>query len=108
MKIVIAGGSGFLGHELIKHFNQDAVQIVILTRQPNYKDGSIQYIQWLTPNSTPENYIEDADVIINLAGVSLNEGRWTNGKKEAIYASRMQATKELFRLVNRLTNKPKT
>ncbi len=47
-------------------------------------------------NSQPEEHVEGADVFINLAGVSLNSGRWTDERKKAIVESRLSSTKKSF------------
>ncbi len=52
--------------------------------------------------------LENTDVFINLAGVSLNDGRWSKKHQETIYQSRMNATNELVRIIGALQNKPST
>ena len=39
--------------------------------------GKIKYVKWLEEGAAPENEIGSADGFINLAGVSINDGRWT-------------------------------
>ncbi|MBQ0140908.1 MAG: TIGR01777 family oxidoreductase [Kurthia sp.] len=106
MKIVIAGGSGFVGRALSQFFLHQEHEVFILTRGQSYKNGGLQYIQWLQENAEPEKHLQDADVFINLAGVSLNEGRWTEERKEAIFKSRMSATAEINRIIEKLNPKP--
>ena len=54
----------------------------------------------------PENEIGSADGFINLAGVSINDGRWTLEHQKRIYDSRMIATEELIRIIEALPEKP--
>lgn len=108
MKIVIAGGSGFVGKQLTNLLLQNHHEVIILTRQRKKSNGAIQYVQWLDEHANPVAEIGSADVIINLAGVSINDGRWTKQHQEAIYNSRMEATHELLSIVAQLTNKPST
>lgn len=106
MKIVITGGSGFIGQHLTKNLIKHGHEILILTRGPSHRSKSIQYIQWLTNGASPEVEIKEADAYINLAGVSINEGRWSNKQQEAIYNSRMESTRELIRIIKILPKKP--
>lgn len=83
MKIAIAGGSGFVGRALTDELVKNQHEIVILTRGQQKIDSNkpIQYVQWLGKDSHPEDHLEDTDVFINLAGESLNSGRWTKERK---------------------------
>ncbi|WP_411954917.1 TIGR01777 family oxidoreductase [Alkalibacillus sp. S2W] len=110
MKIVIAGGTGFVGQHLVDHFSSKDDEIIILTRNPNkyQSDHNIHYIEWLTPNGQPELEIGYADVFINLAGESLNSGRWTEERKERILESRMTTTRELIRIMGAMQQPPHT
>lgn len=110
MKIAIAGGSGFVGKALTKELISHHHEVIILTRGSNRYDpiNQIQYVQWLTKDSHPEDFLQESDVIINLAGESLNSGRWTEQRKERIVSSRLQAVDALLALINKLDQKPKT
>lgn len=107
MKIVIAGGTGFVGKKLTKYLQADGHEIVILTRATSKHENGINYVQWLQDGSRPETELGEVDAFVNLAGVSLNEGRWTKKQKKAIYTSRMDATLEIVRIMERLQKKPK-
>lgn len=108
MKIIIAGGSGFIGKKLTEYLVERGHEVVILTRGEGRVSQNITYVQWLTSEATPEKEIGNADVFINLAGVSINQGRWTMKHQKEIYISRMDATDELLRIMQALPNKPKT
>ncbi|MGJ7922829.1 TIGR01777 family oxidoreductase [Neobacillus sp. LXY-4] len=106
MKIIIAGGSGFIGQKLTNILLGAGHQVVILTRQKKRAEGNLSYVRWLVEGSNPEHEIESADAVINLAGVSINDGRWTATHQKQIYESRMTATEELLRIVTALPEKP--
>ncbi|TSJ66947.1 TIGR01777 family protein [Allobacillus sp. SKP2-8] len=108
MRIMIAGGTGFVGRRLIDHFRNPENMIYVLTRQPEkHKDEPyVKYIEWLTPDSQPEIPIQHVDVCINLAGESLNSGRWTEERKRSILESRMTTTREFIRVMDALKEKP--
>ena len=96
MKIVIAGGSGFIGKMLTDLLLAEGHTIVILTRKDREPAGKVQYVRWLEKGASPEKEIGNADAFINLAGVSINDGRWSESHQKQIYESRMTATDELL------------
>lgn len=106
MKIVIAGGSGFIGQKLTDILTQAGHEIVILSRVNKKNQKQITYVKWLQHGTHPEIEIQNADVFINLAGVSINDGRWTKEHQKQIYDSRMIATAELIRIMKTLPKKP--
>lgn len=108
MNIVIAGGSGFIGNALIEHFCKRGDHLYILTRNKQNKNNSafVTYIEWLQQDSTPEKYLKNIDVFINLAGESINSGRWTEKRKKRILSSRIKATSQCLTLIKKLENKP--
>lgn len=107
MKIAIAGGSGFVGTALIDELLKENHDIYILTRHPEKfkKQTNLTYIGWLTEEATPEMHLEGLDVFINLAGESLNSGRWTPERKRRIVESRIEASKEMNRIISILPSK---
>jgi len=106
MKIVIAGGSGFIGKKLTELLLEKGHDIVILTRKAQQSNSRVTYIKWLQHGACPEKEINGADAFINLAGVSINDGRWNESHQKQIYDSRMKATHELLRIIAALTVKP--
>ena len=107
MKVVIAGGSGFIGTKLAKSMKEKGHEVIILTRsKEKHLDGHYEYVEWLNEGAAPEVSLHNAQIFINLAGVSLNDGRWTAKQKNLIYESRMNATNELYRIISKLNPKP--
>lgn len=109
MKIAIAGGSGFVGKEITSHLLQKGHEVCILTRETGTKQKSpgVTYVQWLNDGNTPETELDGIDCFINLAGESLNSGRWTKKRKEQIKESRITAAHEMVRILKKLKRKPK-
>ncbi|HWO95739.1 MAG TPA: TIGR01777 family oxidoreductase [Bacillus sp. (in: firmicutes)] len=95
MKIVIAGGTGFVGKALVTFFSAHQHDIWILTRHPRPSSEGVHYIEW----EHAPSIVQEADVVINLAGVSLNSGRWTEEKKNAIFESRISTTEKLVKMM---------
>jgi len=106
MKIVIAGGSGFIGKRLTDNLVGKGHEVVILTRKEKIQSKVVSYVNWLKEGATPEKELGNVDVFINLAGVSINDGRWTAKHQKQIYYSRMTATEELLRIISILPQKP--
>lgn len=107
MKIAITGGTGFVGRELTRLLLDRGDEVVILTRKPKAPSGKITYVEWLTKDAVPERQLEGIDAFVNLAGASINDGRWSEEQKKLIYTSRMDATNELLRIFHKLAQKPK-
>jgi uncharacterized protein (TIGR01777 family) len=107
MRIAITGGTGFVGTALTEALLQVGHEVFILTRNiPTSKQSGVHYITWLTKDSRPETELEGIDVFINLAGESLNSGRWTEARKERIYNSRIHCTREVIRILKEMNQKP--
>ena len=81
-------------------------EIAILTRGISKHENGIDYVQWLQDGARPETELGEVDAFVNLAGVSLNDGRWTKKQKKVIYTSRMDATLEIVRIMEALQKKP--
>lgn len=109
LHIVIAGGSGFVGDVLQKQLLSDGHQVTVLSRNPLkvHETERLKAVGWLTEESQPEKELAKVDAIVNLAGESINGLRWTRKKKERIVKSRMEATGEIIRLIQRMEQKPK-
>lgn len=98
MRIVIAGGTGFLGSALAASLGNDQHDIVILTRRPGgSRAAGIQFEPWTPDGSTGKwaGVIDGAGVVVNLAGESIAAKRWTEAQKKRILDSRVNATRSL-------------
>lgn len=92
MKIVIAGGTGFLGEPLVRRLAARGDDVTVLTRNPAKVEVG-RGVQW--DGRTQGAWAEDvaaADVVINLAGENISEGRWTAERKRRLIDSRLHAT----------------
>ncbi|QOR67082.1 TIGR01777 family protein [Cytobacillus suaedae] len=109
MNIAIAGGTGFVGTALTNYLISKGHNVFILTRNVNNKKEqhpNLHYVKWLSPDSTPEAELTSIDAIVNLAGESINSGRWTTDRKKRILASRINATEKVIDLISSLSKKP--
>ncbi|WP_433631378.1 TIGR01777 family oxidoreductase [Chryseobacterium cucumeris] len=103
MKIIIAGGSGFLGENLEKYFTAKGNHVYILTRNPQRKNEIYWDAQTLGEWKTS---LESADVLVNLTGKSV-DCRYHEKNKLEIYSSRINSTGILQKAVDECSEKPK-
>lgn len=103
MKIVIAGGSGFLGKLLQTYWRTKGYMVYVLTRNPQ-KEGDVYWNATETGEWT--TILEGADVLINLTGKSV-DCRYTYLNKRAIFQSRIQSTVLLRETLAQLENPPR-
>jgi uncharacterized protein len=99
MRIVIAGGSGFLGRPLAAALAADGHDVVTLTRGEGPRRGQTRSraVAW-TPNGETGRWaaeIDGAGAVVNLAGESIAGRRWSPAHKRRILDSRVQATRSL-------------
>lgn len=119
-KIIIAGGTGFIGEAMTRYFNKEN-EIIILTRKIsnsktnrnnysliNYSDlPNVKYRQW--DGKTLGDWakeLEGSEIIINLAGKTVN-CRYTEKNKKEIFDSRTNATKVIGEAISNCAVPPK-
>ena len=108
MRIVIAGGSGFLGHALTKHFVSAKHDVVVLSRSSKSVTLNARAAAW-TPDGSVGLWareIEAADVVVNLAGAGIADKRWTDARKQELRDSRTLSAKSLAEAIRASTRKP--
>ncbi|AJQ94970.1 TIGR01777 family oxidoreductase [Gynuella sunshinyii] len=98
MKVLITGGTGFIGSTLTKKWAKDGHHVTILTRQQLTNRETIRYVSTLDDINSEEIF----DVVVNLAGYSLFQRPWTKSVKQEITDSRIVTTKALVALNQRL------
>ena len=106
-KLIIAGGSGYLGRTLSTYFQKQGYAIVVLTRHHRLDQQGIRYVKW---DGKALGYwvkeLEGATALINLNGKSV-DCRYTDANKELIYDTRIDATHVLGEAIRSLTHPPK-
>lgn len=104
-RVLITGGTGFIGARLVQALVAAGHHVTVLTRNPRNAEALSHPVRIVT---TPEQ-IHDADrfdAVVNLAGEPIANGPWTARKRARIIASRIEMTRALERLIARLDHKP--
>lgn len=100
MKVLMTGGTGFLGTALRRRLELDGHSISCLTRTQREPQGATAFfVNEAVPDLPPH------DAVINLAGESV-VGLWTPAKRRSIYDSRIDGTRALADWIERSTEKP--
>ncbi len=106
MRVVIAGGSGFLGRALTDRLRPGST-VQTLTRRP--QPGRQDEIAW-TPDGSVGKWsrvIDGADAVINLAGEGIADRRWTVARKAALRDSRLRSTASLVAAIDAVATPPR-
>ena len=117
MKIIIAGGTGFLGSPLAEMYAEDGHDVRVLTRSlesgvtrhdPGTGVPGISRVGWKADGSTGSwtAVLEGADAVINLSGESLASRRWSAEAKKRFRESRILATRGLALAIRGATTPP--
>lgn len=113
MKIVLAGGTGFLGQPLARVLTARGYDVVILTRaSPHVQHG--RAVVWnpdgnaVRPGEPWAREIDGADAIVNLVGENIGASRWTSRRKAILRESRILSTRRLVAAVRAATCRPAT
>jgi uncharacterized protein (TIGR01777 family) len=104
MRIVLAGGSGFLGQAWRDHLARQGHDVVrLVRRQPLSSDES----RWDPYRGRVDrSVIEGADVVANLAGAPIAHWPWTAAYKDTLRDSRVLTTRTLAEAVSTSVRKP--
>ena len=105
-KVVIAGGSGFLGQALAASLLADGYEVVVLSRN-NQRSLTGRLVKWDAQNlDSWSQQLEGALALFNLAGRSI-DCRYTQKNKQLILNSRLASTQVLGEAIKRCDNPPK-
>jgi len=101
MRVLVTGGTGFLGVPLCRALRGAGHTVTVLTRDPGHQGAPAA--GWEAVDAA----VQDADALVNLAGEPIAGGRWGARRKERIVASRVDSTRTLLRAVAAAGRRPK-
>lgn len=109
MKILITGGTGFVGKQLSSRLIEEGYEVTILTRSLKREKGASSGISYLEGDPTKkgpwQESIRNHDVVINLAGASIFS-KWTEEHKKAIRESRVNTTRNIVEGISTSPERP--
>jgi len=106
-KVVVTGGSGFVGGALVKSLVQKGYVVLVVDKFPPREEISgSSFMQIDTEKEGfPEGFFEGVYGVINLAGAPIAK-KWTKEYKDAIYFSRIETTKHVVDGMRSANQKP--
>jgi len=105
MRVLIAGGSGFIGTELVRQLREDSHDVRVLVRRQPANESEINWAP--SAGVLDSGIIETTDAVINLSGASVGRLPWTRRYRDEILSSRIAATSALTDAMARSKKKPK-
>jgi uncharacterized protein (TIGR01777 family) len=106
MKILITGGTGFIGSALTRSLTEQGYEVTVLSRNPDSVEKicgpgikALNNLNQLKPEDTFQ-------AIINLAGAPIFDARWSDARKQIIRDSRIGLTRQLVASMARMAVKP--
>lgn len=105
-KVVLAGGTGFLGQSFARHLQSQGVEVVILTRSAPEERAGIRYVQWdgRTLGAWSAE-LDGADAVVNFTGKSVN-CIYTLANKQEIIRSRLDSVRVMDEALITLNKRP--
>lgn len=102
--VLISGGTGFIGSALTKSLGSRGFRVKQLVRSVPKSDDQVQWNP--AAGQVDPQAIDEADIIVNLAGASIAGGWWTENRKKQILQSRLDVTSTMARAIVESSNKP--
>jgi hypothetical protein len=106
MRVLVTGGTGFIGQRLCRALAASGHEVTALTRSPSRQPAiaGVAYDRWDGGwTRAPQGY----DAAVNLAGEPLVGKRWTPGQKRRLVESRVDGTRRLVETFGALAARPR-
>jgi uncharacterized protein (TIGR01777 family) len=98
MRVLVTGGTGFIGRALVGALRERGDEAVVMSRRAG--TGAVGW-------DVAEREVEVADAVIHLAGEPIADGRWSEARLELLRDSRVQSTERLAGAIARASRKPR-
>lgn len=106
-RVILAGGSGFVGHALAPVLVANGYQVVVLGRGAAHRKDHVEYLQW--DGKTPGGWassLDAAEAVVNLTGKNIN-CRHTPENRREIIRSRVDSVRVLGEAIGQSATPPK-
>jgi hypothetical protein len=100
MRVMVAGGTGFVGGPLCQALRGDGHTVLVVSRDPSH--AGQRAISW---DAVPVA-VNDVDAIVNLSGEALAAHRWSGAQKMRIIESRVDTTRALVDAMGAAQSRP--
>jgi uncharacterized protein (TIGR01777 family) len=100
MRVLLTGGTGFIGDPVARALRAAGHDVTIVSRHPGYVTGKA--IPWDGVRAA----MRETEAVVNLAGESLADARWTAARKRAIVDSRIESTRALVDAIAAASPRP--
>jgi uncharacterized protein len=111
MKILMTGSTGLVGSALVKELQQNGHTVCRLMRpETKGEDGRLTDgfdVRWNPETGELGGAAVGAEAVVNLAGASIVDGRWTAERKEVLRRSRVETTRALVNALARMASRPR-
>lgn len=96
--VLVMGGTGFLGNNLVTHLSHNHYRCIVKTRHPkkHIDSENVRYIAHFSDIN------EKIDVVVHLSGIPVSEGRWNSSFRREIVDTRVRPLMNLKRWVSEL------
>jgi uncharacterized protein len=98
MRVLVTGGTGFIGRPLVEALRARGDEAIVLSRRPGA--GSVGW-------DVADREVEFADAVVHLAGEPIADARWTEARLRLLRDSRVQSTERLAGAIARAAHKPR-
>ncbi len=109
MKILVTGSSGLVGTALVSALARDGHTVCRLVRPQTAGGGGAKegfVVAWNPATGELGGAGVGADAVVNLAGASIADGRWTTQRKELLCSSRIETTRALVGALAKMNARP--
>lgn len=101
MRVLITGGSGFVGQRLCERLVAEGHEPQVVSRSPNATRGQLP--KACDVRESAQAFVDSPpEALVNLAGESIAAKRWSEGQKKELIQSRLKATQQLVVLCKQL------
>ena len=113
MKIIVAGGTGFIGSHLCQTLITQKHEVTVISRNLHRASrilpSPIHIMEWDTKSPQGlELAISGADAVVNVMGEPIADRRWTARRKQHLITSRIETTRLLVEALRLTSQKPRT